>query len=436
MSKKRFLLGTFILTCTGFLSRILGFFYRIFLSHSIGAEGLGIVQLTMPVQTLALAVSASGIQTAISRLTASRIALKNEKGARQCFFLGTGTALTISFLCAALLYLNADFFALEILKEERTLPLLKILSFTFPLSTLHTCVNSYYFARKQTILPSVVQLLEQTVRIGSAYILYLILTAERKEATPVIAAGGALASEIAASLALLLALSLHFHPCVKPLFSVKNIRPIFHELAETSFPLTVNRILLTILGGIETILIPQMLLSCGFPKENALELYGIFTGMALPLILFPSAITNSASVLLMPSIAELQALGHSGHIREVVKKTFLYCLVLGSFFSLLFLIFGKQAGIFLFKNPSAGIYIQSMSFMCPFLYLNTALSSILNGMGKPGLCLFYSITGILIRLLFVIFFIPVLGMRGYIYGILISELVRTCLYFFAFRKIL
>ena len=124
----------------------------------------------MPVQTLALAVSASGVQTAISRLTASRIALKKEKGARQCFFLGTGTALALSFLCAALLYLNADFFALEILKEERTLPLLKILSFTFPLSTLHTCANSYYFARKQTILPSVVQLLEQTVRIGSTYI--------------------------------------------------------------------------------------------------------------------------------------------------------------------------------------------------------------------------------------------------------------------------
>ena len=436
MSKKRFLLGTFVLTCTGFLSRILGFFYRIFLSHSIGAEGLGIVQLTMPVQTLALAVSASGVQTAISRLTASRIALKKEKGARQCFFLGTGTALALSFLCAALLYLNADFFALEILKEERTLPLLKILSFTFPLSTLHTCANSYYFARKQTILPSVIQLLEQTVRIGSTYILYLILTAERKDVTPAIAASGALASEIAASLALLLALSFHFQQCTKPLFSVKNIRPIFRELTETSLPLTINRILLTILGGIETILIPQMLLSCGFPKENALELYGIFTGMALPLILFPSAVTNSASVLLMPSVAELQALGHSSRIREVVKKAFLYCLVLGSFFSLLFLIFGKQAGILLFKNSSAGIYIQSMSFMCPFLYLNTALSSILNGIGKSGLCLFYSITGILIRLLFVIFFIPVLGMRGYIYGILISELTRTFLYFFTFRKIL
>lgn len=436
MSKKRFLLGTFILTCTGFLSRILGFFYRIFLSHTIGAQGLGIVQLTVPIQTLALAVSASGIQTAISRLTASRIALKKEKGARQCFFLGTGIALLLSFLCSALLYLNADFFALEILKEGRTLPLLQILAFTFPLSTFHTCVNSYYFARKQTLLPSAVQLLEQLVRMGITCILYLVFLTERKEVTPVIAAGGALASEIASSLALLLALSLHFHPYTKPLFPVKNIRPLFKELTETSLPLTINRMLLTVLGGIETILIPQMLLSCGFPKENALELYGIFTGMALPLILFPSAITNSASVLLMPSVAELQTLGHSGRIRSVVKKVFRYCLVLGSVFSLLFLLFGKHMGIFLFKNPSAGMYIQSMAFMCPFLYLNTALSSILNGMGKPGLCLFFSVTGILIRLLFVIFFIPVLGMRGYIYGILLSELVRTFLYFFTFQKIL
>ena len=148
MSKKRFLLGTFILTCTGFLSRILGFFYRIFLSHTIGAQGLGIVQLTMPIQTLALAVSASGIQTAISRLTASRIALKEEKGARQCFFLGTVTALVLSFLCCGLLYVNADFFALEILKEGRTLPLLKILAFTFPLSTLAYLCKQLLFRPK------------------------------------------------------------------------------------------------------------------------------------------------------------------------------------------------------------------------------------------------------------------------------------------------
>ena len=41
--------GTVILTLTGLITRVMGFFYRIFLSHTIGAEGVGIYQLIGPV---------------------------------------------------------------------------------------------------------------------------------------------------------------------------------------------------------------------------------------------------------------------------------------------------------------------------------------------------------------------------------------------------
>ena len=41
--------GTILLTAAGLLSRVLGFFYRIFLSRTIGAEGLGIYQMIFPV---------------------------------------------------------------------------------------------------------------------------------------------------------------------------------------------------------------------------------------------------------------------------------------------------------------------------------------------------------------------------------------------------
>ena len=71
MSKKLFIRGTLLLTFSGLLSRLAGFFYRIFLSHTIGAQGLGIFQLTVPLQLLFMSLCASGIQTGISRLTAS-----------------------------------------------------------------------------------------------------------------------------------------------------------------------------------------------------------------------------------------------------------------------------------------------------------------------------------------------------------------------------
>lgn len=52
MSKKYFFRGTLLLTAAGILSRILGFFYRIFLSHTVGAEGIGLYQLVLPLQSL------------------------------------------------------------------------------------------------------------------------------------------------------------------------------------------------------------------------------------------------------------------------------------------------------------------------------------------------------------------------------------------------
>lgn len=85
-------------------------------------------------------------------------------------------------------------------------------------------------------------------------------------------------------------------------------------------------------------------------------------------------------------------------------------------------------GSFLFHSPTAGTYIQTMAFICPFLYLNTALSSILNGLGKSGTYLIHSMICILIRIAFVLFWIPVLGIRGYLYGILLGELVLTLLH--------
>ena len=63
MSNRNFLLkGTLLLTLSGFLTKIIGFIYRIFLSQKIGAQGMGIYQLIFPVYTLCYALAAGGIQ--------------------------------------------------------------------------------------------------------------------------------------------------------------------------------------------------------------------------------------------------------------------------------------------------------------------------------------------------------------------------------------
>ena len=430
MSDKLFIKGTLILTLTGLVSRLMGFFYRIFLSHTIGAQGVGIYQLTLPVHAIVLAACCMGIQAAISRLCASFTALGKEKESRDALLLGTFLSMALCGLLSFLVYWNADFVASALLKEPRTAVLLRILAFSFPFAALNYCVNCFYYARKTTGIPAFILLLEQTSRIGSTYVIYLILISQKKEITPVIAAGGALFSELTATAACMLALGLDFsRENYKPVTgllrrilrvffcmskgahrnsssavkyishiqpaSVKNntatsINALIKEIAQIAVPHSVNRLLLTSLSGIEMVLIPQRLLLAGINRTDSLSVYGIFTGMALPLILFPATLTNSASVML---------------------------------------------GNFLFHSETAGIYIRTLAFICPFLYTNTALESILNGLGRPDACLFHNIAGVCIRIGFVFFSIPVLGIRGYFYGMLLSQLVLTLLHFIYLNRL-
>ena len=198
-----------------------------------------------------------------------------------------------------------------------------------------------------------------------------------------------------------------------------------------ALPLTLNRLLLSVLTAIEVVLIPQCLRMYGLSPSEALSLYGVFTGMALPCILFPSTVTSSASVILMPSVAEMQALGHRRKIRYITRTTCAACILLGSLCTIVFYFLGNFAGTILFHNTDAGLYIRTLSFICPFLYTNIALTSVLNGLGKIGTTLIHSVLGILLRISFVIFAIPVIGIRGYLYGLLLSEILLSLLHIYA-----
>ena len=87
-TKSTLLTGTLFLTLAGILTRIIGFFYRIFLSRTIGAEGLGIYQLIAPVTAICFAFTAAGIQTSISKFVSMEVGRKNDAGAKPIFRSG------------------------------------------------------------------------------------------------------------------------------------------------------------------------------------------------------------------------------------------------------------------------------------------------------------------------------------------------------------
>ena len=419
--------GTLILTLSGFLTKIIGFLYRIFLSQTIGSTGMGIYQLIFPIHALCFALTVGGIQTAISRLVAAKFAKKEDSDARAVFLIATSFSTLLSILVTFFLFHYADWFAIHILFEPQCTSLLKVSSLSIPMGTFHSCVNGYYFARKKTLLPALSQLIEQTARVAASYLLWLVWSQEGHAITPMLAVFGLFFGEFISMLFALFITIMDFHSSTQPV--LKIIKP-FRQLKEIlafSTPLTCNRLLVNLLHSIESILIPGHLCLFGMTQQTALSVYGVLNGMALPLILFPCAITNAVSVMLLPSVAEHQALGNYDNIRLCIQKTICYCLILGFLFTFGFFFLADFLGLFLFKNELASTFIRTLSFICPCLYLSSTLSGILNGLGQTGPYFFQNMTGLSIRLLFVFFVIPTHGIIGYLWGLLLSELITTFL---------
>ena len=83
-------------------------------------------------------------------------------------------------------------------------------------------------------------------------------------------------------------------------------------------PLMGNRLILNCLQSLEAIFVPNRLIEFGLNHSDALSMYGVLTGMALPFIYFPSAITNSLSVVLLPTVAEAQAQENTARIEKTI----------------------------------------------------------------------------------------------------------------------
>ena len=418
--------GTIILTGVSFLCRAIGFFYRMFISQTFGEAGMGIFQLTSPVMSLAYSLCCAGFQTAISRFVAS----KADEPRTSIRFLLTGLSITgiLSLIFSFMIYESSDFLAASVILEPRTAPLLRLLALSFPFSAIHCCMNGYYYGKKKAEIPAILQLTEQLIRVGSVYLLSLIYLKNGSQPPLAITAAGAAIAECGSAFISFLFILPHFrrlqsHTSKTAIQVARSLtsRKTAGHLLSMAVPLSVSRIVVNLLQSVENIYIPEMLRAYGYTTEESLALFGVLTGMALTVILLPSALVNSVSVLLLPRISEAQSRNRNKEIALVIKRCITFCCILGLFCSTIFFFGGHFAGEVLFHSETAGNYIVSLSLICPFLYITASLGSVLHGLGKTYTTLFINIGTLMIRIASVFLLIPHMGLSGYIWGLLAGQ---------------
>ena len=416
--KSSMIKGTLILTVGSLIARILGFLYRIFLSNLIGAKGMGIFQLIFPVLTFCVALSSGGIQIAVSRFVA-----ESNSRSKQFLILVSSIimSLTLSAFTGMILYYYAEPISENIIKNSECTLLLRYSSLTIPLCAFHACVSGYYLGFKKAFVPAWSAVFEQIVKVISLYIIGFIWIQSHIAITPMIAVYSTILSEFGGAVFCMIAV------CSEKKYAIQ-LRDLFHTMQgmfSVSYILTLNRIMLTFLQCAEAILVPIVLIKSGISKSDSLSIYGILTGMALPVVTFPSAINASLSTMLLPSIAKANTSKNSLGLKYTTEASIWFSMATGIFCIGFFLFFGDFIGTTIFGHQAAGEYIEILAWLCPFLYLSMTLGSVLHGIGKTWAAFIHNAIGIIIRLAFLWLSVPKIGILGYLWGMLISNLVTT-----------
>lgn len=426
MSAKTFIKGTFILTLTGVVTRLLGFIFKIILSRIIGAEGIGLYQLVLPICGIIYAIGISGFEVAISRLTAKYVAHKNPQKAFSILWISTIYSMILSLILCLIITKNSIWIAQTVFKNKNVAPLIKTVVWSMPFSAIHCMITSFCLGQQKTGFAGLSQLAEQLIRMSSVY--FIIKITGKTDAS--IGVLSLVIGEIGAAV-----ISINYI-----LFATKKrektpLKLLSHyskEIRKTALPVSLNKLSLAGIQSIETILIPIMLVKSGLSDINAIKTLGILTGMALPVILFPSTLTNSVALMLLPNVSAIT--NQPKKLKTSGRYALMFSLIFGFVCIIFMLTLGAKICTIAFKEPAAEKYIKTLTWLCPFIFISTTYKSMLNAIGKSSQILANNMLSEAINILFIILLIPSYGIMAYMYGLLISQCANALLQLGTYNK--
>ena len=376
------LYGTLLLTATGLVNQLLGFFYRILLSRLIGSEVMGLYQLIMPVYSVLLSVTAVGLTAAVSTLTSEYQALGNWRAAwqvlRRCLLLLLGL-LALPTLGVVLF---SDPISVYLLGDARTRLGLVILLPCILLTGVENLHKHAFYGAGMIRPPAFTELLEQLVRTCAVLGLLVLFLPQNPERTVGLIVTGMVICEVFSSCALTLLHRRWRWGMDGPLGAGEASGRLNHRIARIALPIAATSLLGNLMGSVCAILIPQKLVQGGMEVSASISAFGVMFGMTLPLLTLPTAFIAALGLVLVPKLAESTALKRRGEVHRRISKAMLGTSVLMLPAMAFLVVLGPTLGSALFKEPAVGEYLAPLSVGVALSCYQSVLSCSLNGVGR------------------------------------------------------
>ena len=409
-----------LITGLSIAERGLGFLYRIVLSRLIGAEGVGLYQVALSFFAVFLTLGTGGIPLTVSRLVTKSKAVGDGKGASGAFCAGVvlSLALTLPVCLIFALFGNRLGF---LFADERCLPVFGILLIGLVFSSLYAVVRGGFWGEKKLLLPSVLELAEESVMVFTGVLLL------RNVVDPLAGAkGAATAAVISYLFSFFVSMLCYFLTIGKLSSPKKQLKPLFNA----TLPLTSVRLGGTLVNSAIAVLFPAMLVRAGATDAEALTLFGVASGMATPVLMIPATIIGSLSLVLVPELTEDFYKKNYERLYQNIERGLRVALLVAFFLLPFFFALGEDLGKLAFSNALAG---EMIAKSCPLLLpmsLSMITTGILNSLGFEKTTFVYYFIGAAATFLCIFFLPAACGVYAYVFGLgasfFITALLNIC----------
>lgn len=429
MKEQGLITSTIILTATSFLTRTLGMVSIVYLSNTLGADGIGLYQLIMSIYMLAIVFSSAGISVAVSKLVAEALGQKHLASIPKIMrtaFLFSGV---LSFVVAGLFFILSPQIATLFIQDSRATLSLKMLSFSIPFIACSSCFKGYFYATKKAAYPASSDILEQIVKLGLIVALVSTYSSISTEYAYAAIGVGITIGELTSWSYLLGLYLLNKHHYEGYASSPIPMRKLLFQLLSIALPVAVISYIACIFMSVENVLIPSGLKQFGNSRQDSMSIYGILRGMVLPILFFPSAFLTAFSTTLIPEIAKANVLQHKKRVVYTVNRVLQLTFILSVLVVNIFINYSDELGVAIYRNAEVGPMLRILALIVPFSYVEVVTDGILKGLGKQVSCLKYSIVDSVFRISTIYFLLPIKGISALIGIMIISNILTSTLNF-------
>ncbi len=423
--------NTILMTLVSLGLRLTGLLVNSRVAGLLGAEGMGLMQLGLSVEALAVTLAASGIRFSVTRLAAEELGLGRRSSLRSVVRCALRYALFFSSLAVLLLTLLAPA-AARLAGDARLRLPLRCFALSLPFLAMNSVFGGYFTAVLRPWKSTVSQVLEQLLAAAFTLLALSRLPPERPELCCAAAALAGAAADLASLL-----LSLAFY-----LAEQRGV-PLPREggdagrrLLRLSLPLALSSYARTALSTLQHLLVPRALERGGESASAALGIYGTVSGMVLPVLGFASVFFNALSELLIPELTAAQMRGDRKMLERSAGRILSACLLGSAGIAALLFLLGPSLGRHLYRSAAAGSFIRALAPLVIVMYLDSVVDGMLKGLGLHLSSMLINVADAALTLLSITLLLPRFGVPAYIAVLYGSECFNFALSFLRLRRLL